>query len=322
MKNDLIERYIYAVTKGLPRKLRSDVSQELQGLIEDMLTERCQGRIAEEKDVRIVLTELGSPQELAQKYDADAQKCLIGPPYYAPYKLVLKIVLSAAAVGLTIANIILLFLEPQPWYTAAGQWLAMLWQGLMSSFAFVTLLFAVFYRKGIRIGEPFNFDNLPPVPKKRQEIPIWEPVAGICFSILFLIIFLVIPQIFTAVSPENGTFVPVFLAEVIRAYWYILILFSLVGIIREIVKLMERRYNRRVLITTVIVNLISALLAFWWLSGNAILNPDFVNLVLPQLEPDAAFVGTIFSNFQYFFLGVMLFALTLDTIDAFVKSRD
>lgn len=39
--NDLIERYVYAVTKRLPAKLRADVSRELYGLIDDMLAERC-----------------------------------------------------------------------------------------------------------------------------------------------------------------------------------------------------------------------------------------------------------------------------------------
>ena len=40
MKHDLIERYVYAATKRLPSKNREDVSMELRGLIDDMLTER------------------------------------------------------------------------------------------------------------------------------------------------------------------------------------------------------------------------------------------------------------------------------------------
>ena len=41
MKNDLIERYIYAVTKRLPQKVQKDISDELRTLIDDMLAERC-----------------------------------------------------------------------------------------------------------------------------------------------------------------------------------------------------------------------------------------------------------------------------------------
>lgn len=78
MKNDLTERYIYAVTRRLPRKQREDVSMELRGLIDDMLDERCGDVVPTEKDIRVVLTELGTPQELYARYDEEADKCLIG----------------------------------------------------------------------------------------------------------------------------------------------------------------------------------------------------------------------------------------------------
>ena len=113
MNQDLLERYLYAVTRGLPKRQREDVAQELRGLVEDMLLDRC-GKIAPtEKDLRVVLTELGTPQELYEKYSGEAGKCLIGQPYYSTYKLVLSIVLICAGVGITIANGILLALETQ-----------------------------------------------------------------------------------------------------------------------------------------------------------------------------------------------------------------
>lgn len=63
-ENDLIERYIYAVTKRLPQKVQKDISDELRTLIDDMLAERCGELVPEEKDIRVVLTELGTPEEL------------------------------------------------------------------------------------------------------------------------------------------------------------------------------------------------------------------------------------------------------------------
>ena len=80
MKNDMIERYIYAVTKRMNPKVREDVSMELRGLIDDMLLERCGDETPTDKDVRVVLTELGTPQELYAKYDDDKDKGLIGQP--------------------------------------------------------------------------------------------------------------------------------------------------------------------------------------------------------------------------------------------------
>ena len=109
MKNDLIERYIYAVTKQLPKKNREDVSMELRGLIDDMLSERCAGEPTEQ-DVRDVLTELGTPLELYAKYDEDADKCLIGQPYYSSYKLAMKAILAAIIGGLCAYPVAIFFM--------------------------------------------------------------------------------------------------------------------------------------------------------------------------------------------------------------------
>ncbi|MFR4805160.1 MAG: hypothetical protein ACLT98_18700 [Eggerthellaceae bacterium] len=52
-----------------------------------MLDERCRGLPPTAKDVRVVLTELGTPGEMVRKYTADEDACLIGQPYYAQYLL-------------------------------------------------------------------------------------------------------------------------------------------------------------------------------------------------------------------------------------------
>lgn len=320
MSNDLMERYIYAVTRRLPRKQREDVSRELRGLVEDMLAERCGGLTPTEKDIRVVLTELGSPQELYEKYDENSKKCLIGQPYYSTYVFVLKIVLACVAFGMTLSCGILQLMEPQVWYAAAGQWLAMLWQGLLGAFAFVTLLFAFFYHKGVRIGEPFHFDDLPPVPKKSQEISLWEPLVGIVFCIAFAVIFLAVPQIFGIYRANSGEVVPIIQIAAIRSHWYIIVLFAILGITGESVKLMERQYNRKVMYVTVVTNLISAVLAIWWLTDSELCNPAFSERMSALFGEKEPFVATLMGNFQYFFLGVLIFALILDTAEAVVKT--
>ena len=40
VKNDLIERYVYAVTKYMKADLKKDVSAELETIIQDMLEEK------------------------------------------------------------------------------------------------------------------------------------------------------------------------------------------------------------------------------------------------------------------------------------------
>lgn len=320
MNHDLIERYIYAVTRRMPRKQREDVARELRGLVDDMLSERCAGRTPEEKDIRVVLTELGSPQELYAKYDEDAQKCLIGQPYYSTYVFVLKIVLACVAFGLTVSAGILQLLEPQAWYGAVAQWLSLLWQGLLSAFAFVTILFSVFYRKGIKIGEPFNFDDLPPVPQKKQEISKWECIAGIAWSVLLTVFFLAVPQFFCVFATKDGVLIPVIDLHAVRGTWYIILLFAACGISREVVKLTEGRYDQKVLAVTLIADGVSALLAIWWLRGFELVNPDFLASMAELFTGPREFALMIFTNFQGFFLGVILLALGIDAVEALVKT--
>lgn len=320
MNQDLIERYLYAATKRLPGKQRDDVAQELRCLVDDMLCERCGNLTPTEKDIRIVLTELGTPQELYEKYNEDAQKCLIGQPYYGTYRIVLKTVLACVAGGMTVASILLQILEPQAWHAAAAQWLAMLWQGLVSGFAFVTILFAVFSRRGIRIGEPFNFDDLPPVPKKNQEIPLWESVLGILFCIVFAVLFLGVPEILGFFRADTGEMVPVFSGAAIRSRWYIVVLFAALGITGESVKLVERQYNRKVMWVTIVTNLVSALLVVLWLTSSQVYNPVFSERLDVLFGESSPVIGAVMGHFQYFFLGVLLLALTLDTIETVFKT--
>ena len=318
MNNELIKRYIYAVTKRMDRKQRDDVAQELRTLIDDMLMERCGGLTPTEKDIRVVLTELGTPQELYAQYDEDKDKCLIGQPYYSTYKFVLKTVLAAVAVGVTICSVISQMLETQGWVAMAAAWGSMLWDSLLSGFAIVTLLFAFFYRKGIQISEPFNFDDLPPVPKKSQEISKWESIMGIGFCVIFVVLFVFTPEVLCAVV--EGKTIALFDTKVLRQTWFIVAAFAVCGITRETVQLMERRYNKKVMLTSLTTNAISAVLSIWWLVGFDVMNQTFLANMNQIFAGEDAIVYQMFAHFDLFFLGALLLALVLDSVDVTVKT--
>ncbi len=63
-KMEIVERYVYDVTRRLPEAQRKDIELELRGLIEDMLDEYVQDRDVTESDVEEVLFELGHPRSL------------------------------------------------------------------------------------------------------------------------------------------------------------------------------------------------------------------------------------------------------------------
>lgn len=333
MTNDLIERYIYATTKRLPEKVKNDVSDELRTLIDDMLMERCGDITPTEKDIKVVLTELGTPNELYEKYNPDSHKCLIGAPYYTTYKYVLKIVMICMIIVIAFSTIILGIIDTPlndggsdlTWISASvsiiTDFVTSLCTGAMSAFAIVTLIFAILYHKNIKIDTTSNLDDLPPVPKKNQMISVWDPIIGIAISVVFLAVFLFAPQIFCVVRFTDATkIIPIFNVETIRATWYIIVIFSAVGIVREVIKLIERRYNKRVMLSTIVADVISAIFSVIWLSNSKIMNPDFAGSATEIFEDKSEVIINIFANFQYFFLGCILFALLLDIFDTVVKT--
>lgn len=320
MKHDLIDRYVYAVTKRMDRKIREDVQNELYGLIDDMLLERCGEMTPTEKDVRVVLTELGSPQELYAKYSDDGDKCLIGQPYYSTYKFVLKIVLICVATGLTIGSLVMQIMEPQPWYEAIGEYVGELWTSGLAVFGGLTLLFAVFYRKGIKLDDGFILSDLPPVPKKKQEISSVECILGIVFSVAFAVLFLVVPQVMCAVFKESGETIPIFSIEALRDSWYFILLISACGIISETVKLLERQYNKTVLVTTLATNAISAVVAVVWLSCFDLMNPQLVNKLTAVLAAENAPDIVHPDKYQYLCLVGLLVVAVIDTVEVVVKT--
>jgi hypothetical protein len=98
---ELIERYIYAVTKRLPETQREDVAKELRGNIEDMLSDN-----PSQHEVEGVLIELGEPSKLATEYRGK-KRYLVGPEYFDQYVSVLKIV----AIILASISFVSVFLE-------------------------------------------------------------------------------------------------------------------------------------------------------------------------------------------------------------------
>ncbi len=322
MNNDLIERYIYAVTKKLPLKIRQDVSIELNSLIYDMLDERCGDISPSEKDIRVVLTELGTPSELAEQYNPDKDKCLIGSPYYSQYVFVLKIVLICAAGGMLLAKLMNCILDGNmhPVYAVFDIIFSIVFSVIIA-FAIVTFIFAVLYHKKINVLNE-SLDSLPPIPSNNTKISKAECIFGIVFSVIFTVIFIAVPQIVGYVNVDNQ-FISFLNIEAIHNSWYLILIFAATGIIKEIIKLIEGTYTLKAVFAVVADDIISIITAIVWLLNFKIVNPEFTNQILllsGSNNPDStAIITKLFENFNYFFLAVMMFALTLECVTTIIK---
>lgn len=316
VKNDLIERYIYAVTKHMKPAMQKDVAEELETIIQDMLEERCEDVIPAEHDIRVVLTELGTPAALASKYKGETQDCLIGQPYYSLYVYVLKIVTVCIIGGMLLAQIMAAVMSRMVWYIAIYRLIGGTLGGVLTGFAFVTLLFAFFYKKGIKVeGLNDGIDNLPPVPQKTNRISKADSIVGIVFSVIFTLVFLVCPQIICVAFAKNGVEVyePLFNLEYIRQTWYLILAFGILGVIRDSIRLIDGSYTKRVLFVTIITNLIDGALTAVWLLNDRIMNSEL-------FEENAEMIPQVFIQLNKAFLAIVIFALAINCIETIVKA--
>jgi hypothetical protein len=208
---NLIDRYVTEVGKYLPRKNRLDIEAELRSTLEDMLEDRSQqtGRPADEALVSDLLQEYGSPRKVAATYQTHPY--LIGPRMFPTYTLLLKFVLFAVTLGLTIAAVVSMIgvnLTRPELLKALGDFAVNLLSALIAAFGNVTLIFAIMERvmpvPGFEQKETWTPAELTAEPDPGQA-KMGEAIVSIIFTSAALIIFNFYPQIIGIWNLENGT---------------------------------------------------------------------------------------------------------------------
>jgi hypothetical protein len=198
---DIINRYVTEVGKHLPRKNRLDIEAELRSTLEDMLEDRSQqtGRPADEALASKLLKKYGAPKEVAAKYATHPY--LIGPRMFPFYTFVLKIVLFAVTLGLSIATIVALInanMTGPEMLQSLVDFAVSLVSALVAAFGNVTLVFAILERfvpvAEFDEKETWTPDELTKEPDPDQ-VKVGDMIASIAFTVAALVIFNLYPQI-------------------------------------------------------------------------------------------------------------------------------
>ena len=146
MNNELIAQYIQSVIRNLPKTMRQDIAQELNMLISDMLEKRCGDILPSDRDINVVIAELGEPLELASKYHP-CQTVLIGSSVFRTFRTTFTIVFVCSVFGITLGKIIELFSgTDNPWYQILFSWFVSLVQCFFIEFGIVAFIFALYER--------------------------------------------------------------------------------------------------------------------------------------------------------------------------------
>ena len=319
MNNDLIKRYIYAVSCHLPAKTQPEVEKEVESMIMELLDARCGSKEPNDEDVRAVLTELGPPEELAVKYSGDENKALISGIYLLWFKKILKIVLPIVAAGVAFATLLGMFTKWQPNYDMYEFIPEFVFEAVaggisaaVQAFMWITVVFIILERKNVKFSGSEFLSKLRPVPDKRAQIKIHEPVINCLWHIAAAVLILGFPYIIGAYLESTG-WIPAFDETVIRSMWYFVILWMAFGIARELVKLIERRYSKKLAVVTVIANTLTGISVALFFANSRIMNPVFVDKVGTIVKGvGVEELSRALGNLNICIIAIVLFALLLD----------
>jgi HAAS domain-containing protein len=195
----LLDNYLDAVRKLLPRAERADIVAELRDVLLSQIEDeqRLRGRALNGAELAAVLQRYGAPETVAARYGAP--RYLIGPEVYPHYVFSAKVV--AGLVGAVV-----LALAVTSAATADEPLLSIgrtLWTGaiiVLVNLAFVTLIFIHIERMTAKAAWSGGWDPRELVksdgerigwwtirPMRRTSIPRSEAVVGMCFSIFWLL---------------------------------------------------------------------------------------------------------------------------------------
>ena len=187
---DLIDRYVQHVRLFLPRGQQDDIGRELAANLRAEVQDREAeaGRAMEKDEIQAILKRWGHPIAVAARYQP--RQYLIGPPLFAVYVFVLKILGLFYLIPWLAVWVGLLLLSPsyraehQGW--AAFQPLGTWWSTVVGVVGTVTVVFAVLERTQARTLANWNPAHLPAV-RDANRIPRFGSVVEAVVGALFLL---------------------------------------------------------------------------------------------------------------------------------------
>ncbi len=316
---DLINRYIYAVTKSLPEKQRADIELELRTLIDDMIEELDDGLDYEGK-VRHVLEELGDPTLLAQNYRG-GKRYLIGPGYYDRYLLTIKVVLPCVFLGISIAFFFsTAFGNEVVGANIVGEYLASVISALTQAAAWITIGYVIAERN-FKDEAPeqskWDISKLPELPKQKAKIRIADPIAGILFTTIFWIFMLSVPQYFAAYIGRGDELhiISVFNTTVLKEFSIVMIGIFICGIIKEGLQLFYGRWTFKLALACSTLSIISMVLALFMFTSN-IWNVNFMDDIIRYTNTN---IQSSYINIKNILIAIIIFGTSIDVVSTMFK---
>jgi hypothetical protein len=321
---DMIERYVYAVTRRLPENLRDDVSGELKTNIYDMLPQT-----STEQEIESVLKSLGHPRDMAMKFQPE-DRYLISPRYFADYVYVLKIVVVILIlIGLAtgILDVIIKGTNGQV-FEFIGKIISVMFEsvidGLTSAFIIVTVIFFIIERTKKDEPSSWSIKELPELPKEhKMTISKASTVASMIFSVSFSVIFIMILASYhrnIGLYEDSVMTAPFFNADVLGVYVPIFIALLGLSITVHALKLIDGQWTKRVIWTYTLDQVLSVVAIVVFFMNPNLVNEQFFQAFARVLEVEVSGVKEGFSIGFRALIWMITIITTIDLGATWIKS--
>lgn len=270
-----VERYIEQVLETIPEQDQSRVRQELERKIYDRLPAE-----PDEDDVKALLNNFGSPQRMAQQFQAD-QSYLISPSAYPDYIRLIKIIVPIFfAVGLIAGICLNLFDDGNLDLTISGitklviQAITGSFTAGTQAFLWTTIAFVIADKTGRYQPKRWSVMDLEKV-RKEPTIKLSDTLMELIFLVLFLIAGVYILSSNVSLVWLDRASTQVFAAEFLPKLLWVFIITCLLGIISGITKLKSQYWSLPVGLFALFDRIVSSLLWIWLLLQQPIFSQKF-----------------------------------------------
>lgn len=287
---NLIDVYIYEVTRRLPEKNREDIGLELKSTIEDMLPEEYT-----EEDVKEVLSELGNPAVLAGGYN-ERPMHLIGPKYFDIYVSLLKMIVPIAVVIAFISVLAKYVVGFEQGDTVLNVALIVLGEGIwsiitvfMQVFFWLTLTFAILERSDRSKDEyprtmslnkwtPEDLKNTSYIPQNRVVSKgyvfgslLWTAIWGtIYFNADHL------AGVYENAGNGLEFILPALNQAVLNSYWQLIVVVIGLEIVFALTLFIKHQWTKKIAIFNLIREVIGLIVLIFLITNSNLFNIEFL----------------------------------------------
>ena len=320
-----IERYIFDVTRRLPKDIQEEVEKELNSNIYDMLPEN-----PTEEDIDQVLHELGNPRKIANNYKED-KRYVISPLYYDDYIRVLKLVaIIVGVISLVIGAIDSIISVNEPTILESigyvisriiGDFIS----SMVSVFFFVTLIFwAIDHHTTGEKSEAWKLKDLPDLPSPiTTRISKTSTMIGLMFHTIFFAIFIIFLLKYVSVTGwyHNDIYLASFFNESVTDQFVIFFIISaVIGFIVYIVQLYEGEWKTKVAICYTAKTIIGSTIGLLFINHPNLISTQFFISLSNTMDVTVEYLKDGLRNILIWITVIVILVSVIDLIYIWLKT--